>query len=404
MCTRETVKKENSMMKARVIAFYLPQFHPTPENDKYWGKGFTEWTNAAKAKPLFRGHHQPHIPADLGFYDLRLPEVREAQAVLAKEAGIEGFCYWHYWFGNGKQFLQEIFDEVVETGKPDYPFCIGWANHSWNTKNWTNTPALARNICIAEQTYPGPDDHEKHFYSLLKAFRDHRYIKVDGKLLFYIFSPLMFPDISNFMKQWNDLAKKEGLSGFFFVALRESGELQLKESAKIGRKGIKHFLSSPKEEFDKILAMGFDGVNSRGLNIAYYRYHSPLYAYFRHLFRRIMMKYLDWQPIEKYDTKRIGMCMFTDEDRRNNIYPTIIPNLDRSPRIGNRAKIWYNAKPEYFKKQVEYALDLIKEKPEQHRILFLMAWNEWGEGNYMEPDLEYGHGYINALKEALTER
>ena len=207
-------------MKARVIAFYLPQFHPTPENDKFWGKGFTEWTNATKAKPLFKGHHQPHIPADLGFYDLRMPEVREAQAELAREAGVEGFCYWHYWFGNGKQFLQKIFDDVVDSGKPDFPFCVGWANHSWTNKNWVNTKTFSKDFYIAEQTYPGPQDHEAHFYSLLKAFKDKRYIKVDGKLLFYIFAPLQFPNVKEFMNLWQELAKKEGLPGFYFIALQ----------------------------------------------------------------------------------------------------------------------------------------------------------------------------------------
>ena len=118
-------------MKARVIALYLPQFHPIPENDKYWGKGFTEWTNVGKAKPLFKGHYQPRVPADLGYYDLRMPEVREAQAGLAREAGIEGFCYWHYWFGNGRMLLERPFQEVLDSGKPEFPFCLGWANHSW---------------------------------------------------------------------------------------------------------------------------------------------------------------------------------------------------------------------------------------------------------------------------------
>lgn len=389
--------------KVRVIAFYLPQFHPTPENDKFWGKGFTEWTNAAKAKPLFKGHHQPHIPADLGFYDLRLPEVRQAQADLAKEAGIEGFCYWHYWFGNGKQFLQNIFNEVVESGKPDFPFCVGWANHSWTNKNWVNTPTFSKDFYIAEQTYPGPEDHKNHFYSLLKAFKDPRYIKIDGKLLFYIFAPHDLPNASEFFKLWNDLAKEEGLPGFYFVALQESGRpLSVKKSWKI-LLGKQKMFSSAKDEFNRVLSLGFDGINSRGLGIAHYRYSNHIISYWKHFFRVFMVKLFDWQPVERYNFKKVAMNMFTNEDKKENVFPTIIPNWDRSPRAGKRAKIWYNYKPEYFKKQVRLALDIIKNKPEQHRILFLMAWNEWGEGNYMEPDLEYGHGYINALKEALTE-
>ena len=396
------------MKKARVIAFYLPQFHPTPENDKFWGKGFTEWTNAAKAKPLFKGHFQPHIPADLGFYDLRMPEVREEQARLAKEAGVEGFCYWHYWFGNGKQFLQKIFDEVVDSGKPDFPFCVGWANHSWNNKNWVNTPSKSKDYYIAEQTYPGPEDHEAHFYSLLKAFKDHRYIKVDGKLLFYIFAPKDLPDASGFISLWNRLAKKEGLPGFYFVALQESGKIAsvhetlatLKKNAQRGKGSL--FIDA-EECFAQIRELGFDGINSRGLGVASFRYNSSFYSLLRNIFRRAMLRLFDWQPVQKYRFEKVSMLMFTEQDRKVDVYPTIIPGWDRSPRAGKRAIIWYDNKPEYFKKQVKLALEMIKEKPEEHRILFLMAWNEWGEGNYMEPDLQYGHGYINALKEALSD-
>jgi hypothetical protein len=390
--------------KARVIAFYLPQYHPTPENDKFWGKGFTEWTNAAKAKPLFKGHHQPHIPADLGFYDLRIPEVREAQAELAKEAGIEGFCYWHYWFGNGKQFLQKIFDEVVDSGKPNFPFCVGWANHSWTNKNWVNTPTFSKDFYIAEQTYPGPKDHEAHFYSLLKAFKDPRYIKVDGKLLFYIFSPLDFPDVGEFMRLWNNLAAKEGLPGFYFIALKESGKpTKVSQMWKVFFNRKKKLFIDAKEEFSSVFKLGFDGVNSRGLCLAQYRYNHPFISLCRHIFNTILEKTIDWHPVDKYKYAKISVKLFTEEDKKDNIFPTIIPNWDRSPRAGIRANIWYGSKPEYFKKQIEMALDLVKDKPMDRRIIFLMAWNEWGEGNYMEPDLEFGHGYIKALREALTE-
>ena len=142
---------------------YLPQYHPIPENDDVWGKGFTEWNNVAKARPLFHNHHQPNIPADLGFYDLRLPEIREQQAQLAREAGVEGFMYWHYWFGNGKRLLERPFNEVLESGKPDFPFCLGWANHHWKTSTWTTMGNFQKNHMICEQTYPGDEDYIAHF-------------------------------------------------------------------------------------------------------------------------------------------------------------------------------------------------------------------------------------------------
>lgn len=192
--------KNNKMnnKSARVIAFYLPQFHPIEENNKYWGKGFTEWTNVGKAKPLFKGHYQPRVPADLGYYDLRIPEIREQQAELAREAGIEGFCYWHYWFGEGKELLERPFNDVVESGNPDFPFCLGWANHTWSTRTWTSSKTKFKQTVIAQMTYPGDEDHINHFYKYLKAFKDKRYIKVDSKLLFVVFAPQDFVDFSHF--------------------------------------------------------------------------------------------------------------------------------------------------------------------------------------------------------------
>ena len=142
-----------SKKKARVIAFYLPQFHPVPENDRWWGKGFTEWTNVGKAQPLFKGHYQPRVPADLGYYDLRMPEVRELQADMAREAGIEGFCYWHYWFGNGKKMLERPFTEVLSSGRPDFPFCLGWANHTWTNKTWEVGTKRVKESILMEMVY-----------------------------------------------------------------------------------------------------------------------------------------------------------------------------------------------------------------------------------------------------------
>ena len=166
-------------LKARAIAFYLPQYHPIKENDEYWGKGFTEWTNVVKSKPLFKEHQQPKLPADLGLYDLRVPEVRKQQADMARAYGIEAFCYWHYWFGNKKRVLERIFEEVLESGEPDFPFCLGWANESWSGK-WHGMD----DDIMLEQSYPSTADMVDHFYTLLPAFRDKRYFTVDGKPLF----------------------------------------------------------------------------------------------------------------------------------------------------------------------------------------------------------------------------
>ena len=179
-------------MKSRIIALYLPQFHPIPENDKWWGKGFTEWTNVRNAVPLCKGHLQPRVPADLGYYDLRDPEIREKQAELARKAGIEGFCYYHYWFGEGRQLLERPFEEVLKSGKPDFPFCLCWANHNWTNKSWKKSKSFAADGMIMEMRY-SMEDHIKHFYYLLSAFKDPRYIKVDGKPLFAVWAPHDIP-------------------------------------------------------------------------------------------------------------------------------------------------------------------------------------------------------------------
>ena len=201
-------------MNARVIAFYLPQYYPIPENEKWWGEGFTEWTNVRKAKPLFKGHDQPRYPADLGYYDQRDPEVRQAQAVLAAKHGIEGFCYWHYCFGNGRRILERPFTEVLQSGKPEFPFCPAWANHSWYEKLYT---FRSKNKLLIEQTYPGTEDFIDRFRCVLPAFKDKRYISVDGKPIFVIFSISNSDKIRAFIHVWRRLAVDNGLTGIFIV-------------------------------------------------------------------------------------------------------------------------------------------------------------------------------------------
>lgn len=380
-------------MKARVIAYYLPQFHPIPENDKVWGKGFTEWTNVASAKPQFKGHYQPRIPADLGFYDLRLSEVREQQARMAKEAGIEGFCYWHYWFGNNKRLLERPFQEVLNSGKPDFPFCLAWANHDWTTKTWKNNgkPAM-----IAKQLYPGEEDYRQHFYTVLPAFKDHRYITVDGKPLFAIFDPYSFKDIRNFIEVWRNLAKENGVKGIHFIAICNNTST-MKRLADGSIKRVLPNTKSSAEVYKEMLSLGFDGLNSFGKS----RGEMLALGRIRRTVRFLLQKNISWFPSLKYDYAKVTKHFFSPEDRWDNVYPTIMPQWDRTPRAGKHEGIYINSTPENFKKHIEEALEVIKEKPKEHKILFLRSWNEWGEGNYVEPDLKYGHKFLGAIKASV---
>lgn len=380
-------------MKARVIAYYLPQFHPIPENDKYWGKGFTEWTNVAKAKPLFKGHYQPRIPADLGFYDLRLPEVREQQAQMAREAGIEGFCYWHYWFGNGKRLLQRPFNEVLQSGKPDFPFCLAWANHSWKTSTWENG---GKDRMIVEQRYLGEEDYTMHFQEVLPAFRDKRYITIEGKPLFAIFDPYNFQDVSNFIKTWQRLAKENGLKGIYFIAMSNSTST-LQRNADGTLKRVTPNLQSSERVYNDLLNLGFDGINSFGKS----RAEMLCMGKYARIAKKLLHQYLPFLPTHRINYEKITQHFFAPEDSWQNVYPSIFPQWDRTPRAGNSEGVYVNTTPTTFKKHIQNALNVIKNKDMEHRILFLRAWNEWGEGNYVEPDLKYGHGFLDAIKEVI---
>ena len=362
------------MDKPLIIAHYLPQYHPIPENDEWWGKGFTEWTNVAKAKPLFKGHYQPKIPADLGFYDLRVPEVREQQAELARQAGVDGFCYWHYWFGNGKELLERPFKEVVKSGKPNFPFCLGWANESWEAKIWNASDHAKKKILI-EQTYPGEDDVEAHFYSLIDAFKDTRYLRINNQPIFLIFQPLKHPSIKNFIEGWNKLVRKENIAKkFFFIA------------------------NAADSNFDNLHDMGFDAavpsITSRlerpykKCNILYRAIH-----YFSRLIFHI--------PLLISYEEALRFLWNPDIDTKEFIIPSLLPNWDHSPRSGNKRAILIKCAPKLFKKHCLQVLTGIKDK--KNKIVFLKSWNEWGEGNYMEPDLKFGKGFIKALSEAKKE-
>jgi len=380
-------------MKARIIANYLPQFYPIPENDKYWGPGFTEWTNVAKARPFFHGHYQPRIPADLGFYDLRSPEVREHQVALAKEAGVEGFCYWHYWLGNGKELLQRPFHEVLVSGKPDFPFCLCWANHDWTTKSWKRG---IKDAIIAKQEYPGEEDYINHFNSVLSAFRDHRYVTVDGKPLFLVYDPYHFPDVKRFISVWRELADKNGLPGIYIVAMGNSTST-IKRNEDGTLKRVLPDLKSSSMVYNDFFALGFDGINSWGKSRAEMLYSGE----FRRNIRYFLQERISLLPALRYDYSKVVKYFFSPEDQWENVYPTILPQWDRTARVGKNEGVYVNSTPVNFEKHIKDAIEIIKNKSDEHRILFLRSWNEWGEGNYVEPDTKYGHGYLEAIRNAL---
>lgn len=357
--------------KIRAIAFYLPQFYPTPENDEWWAPGFTEWTNVARARPLFKGHYQPRIPGELSFYDLRLPSVRERQAELAREAGLEGFCYWHYWFGNGKRLLSEVFKEVVETGKPDFPFCLCWANHSWYQKTWDPTkPAKL----LMEQTYPGVEDYKAHFYEMLPAFKDDRYIKVDGKLLFGVFDAYRLPNQQEFFDTWNELAKENGLNGFCFFAFVQ---------------GTRDLAKLTENKFDIIV---FDAYFDSVFNFA----KIDGVAKF---FRKVKKKIFRLPIIINYsDYVNDSISFF---EKNPSIVPCIDPDFDHTARSGNKTALLHNSSPKKWGAFVKSVISLINKDQTRDNLLFIKAWNEWGEGNYLEPDMKYGKAYIEETANAM---
>ena len=364
---------EQKQPKARVLAYYLPQFHPIPENDEWWGKGFTEWTNVGKAKPLFPGHYQPNVPADLGYYDLRVPETREAQAELARKYGIEGFIYWHYWFGNGKRLLERPFKEVLASGKPDFPFALAWANETWSG----TFHGLKAGKNLIEQLYPGDEDYIAHFNTVLPAFKDNRYITCEGKPVFFVYRPEQIPNPKHFVEIWQDLALKNGLKGIYFVGM--DGWLETQEIVK--------------DHLDSMHERGFDSM----VVINQFGFGSKLPFMYR-LVNKIFHKWLKIYPnIRPYHPD----YFYTPLGEREDVIPSATPNWDHTPRTGKRGILLYKSTPNLFKIAMEKVVKQVENKPMQKRFIVVKSWNEWAEGNYLEPDLRWGHQYLEALRDAI---
>ena len=355
-------------MDPRVIAFYLPQYHPIPENDVWWGKGFTEWTNVTRARPVFRGHYQPHLPADLGFYDLRVAESRDAQAALAREYGIQGFCYFHYWF-NGKRLLERPFDEVLASGKPDFPFCLCWANESWS-RRWLGEE---RDV-LMEQTYSQEDDLA-HADWLGCAFADDRYIRISGRPLFLVYRPAHLPDANRTVELWRSVFKRQGLGDPYLVGV--DAHCPGVDCRQLGFDTT--FAFTP--QLSALPGWSGDGWNLRR-------------------FLHNMQRHIRNGRTKVYDITEARRAM-AQIPRGFPHVQCVFVGWDNTPRRGSDGIVMINGTPAEFGAALRTAIDDMALSAEGNNLLFINAWNEWGEGNHLEPDQRSGRGYLEQVKQAV---
>lgn len=357
------------MNNKRVIAIHLPQYYPFPENDEWWGKGFTEWRNVTKATPRFKGHYQPHLPADLGFYDLRLKESRLEQEKLAKEYRIDGFCYYHYWF-NGHLIMEKPVEAKLADKDEDFPFMLCWANENWH-RNW----AGGYNVSLIEQHYSKDDDIE-HFKYLLPFFKDERYIRVDGKPVFCVYRPALFPDFDETVNTWQNLAKNEGFQ--LYICKFEAG-------TEWGRK----FMPKSADA-----AIEFQPINKEGWD--------RKYSIISKITKKIIKKELfpSIFPYKEYVDFQIQKPPFTDYKR----YPSVCPVWDNaSRRIGQAFTCFKDVTPELFEKWFSHVYNSFIPFSKEENFIFINAWNEWAEGCHLEPDLKYGRGFLESIKNVLDQ-
>lgn len=356
-----------------LISVVLPQFHPIPENDKWWGNGFTEWTNVAKTRPQFKNHYQPHLPDELGFYDLRLPEVRAQQAKLAGEYGIRGFCYYRYWF-NGHQLLERPVKEILESGKPDFPFCLCWANENWS-RAWNGGD---REILI-EQRYSVEDD-VNHIESLIPYFLDPRYIRVDGKPLFIVYKANQLPDARRTFETWREVAIRRGAGELCLAQFEWGGDGSAKPPAELG--------------LDLSIEFSPDW---RRLGGQYYTTTKAKIA----MALGILQKGYGVHRVFDY-----GLMVERALSKATPDYPflrCVTPGFDNSARRKEGATIIVNSSPERYQEWLEKTIrwTIERNRPE-HQFVFINAWNEWAEGNHLEPDAKHGRAFLEATRAGLN--
>jgi lipopolysaccharide biosynthesis protein len=345
----------------RAIAFYLPQFHPTPENDRWWGKGFTEWANVTKARPNFEGHYQPHLPADLGFYDLRLPEVRELQAELAGEYGIHGFCYYHYWF-SGRRLLERPFNEVLSSGCPDFPFCLLWVNENW-TRRWDGRD----NEILMAQRYSNEDDRN-FIRSLFPAFEDRRYIRVNGKPLLLVYRVDLLPDAKQTAAIWQEEVKNAGIGEIYLCAVESSG-----------------IHIDPRDYgFDSAVEFPPHNATVKTLDAQIIKVN-PYFA--------------GW--VGDYVLNANAMIHKPKPDY--TLFKGVMTSWDNTPRLQHAGSIYVDSGPEAYEYWLGKAVEhMITNYKGDERMVFINAWNEWAEGAHLEPDRRYARRYLEATRNVLS--
>jgi len=360
---------DEPLQRARLLAFYLPQFQPTPENDLWWGKGFTEWTNVTRAQRLFRGHIQPRLPADLGFYDLRVPETRAEQAELARAHGIEAFCYWHYWFG-GRRILDQVEQALRRSPEPDFPFCLAWANHSWS-RSWNGDTRTV----LVEQTY-SPEDDRKHARYLVEFFADARYFRVHNRPLFAVYAPHWIPEPQRFPDTLRSECSRSGLPNPFLLGINH--DTTVFDATQCGydrtvnltpKLALLPGVQTSGGQKKRLLRNLTKGVISTSLNI--FDYAPTLQK---------MMEYRNQLP---YTT-----------------YPSVFTGFDNTARRGKQGTVLLGATPDAFADGLTRALSVVEALPMQERLVFINAWNEWAEGMYLEPDQRYGRAFLEAVRQA----
>ena len=379
-------------MKIRSIAIHLPQFHPIPENDEWWGKGFTEWTNVTKAKPLFEGHYQPHLPADLGFYDLRLPEARQAQADLAREYGIYGFCYYHYWF-NGRRILERPVQEILESGKPDFPFMLCWANENW-TRVWDGGE---KNILL-EQVYAAEDDLN-HIRSLIPFFKDPRYIRVNNKPVFAVYKSSLFPDMRQTIQTWREEAARHGLELYICRFERAITE---KEAMSAGFDAAIEFQPQAYNSTEKKINTLRDEISVKNI------LSSIIFRTRRFINPPAKIpgikneKELEGSVASYKEYAAEALSRYeTPVDYK--LYRGVCPGWDNSSRRKSGYAVLHGSTPELFAEWTSGALKNFQPYSPEENLFFINAWNEWAEGNHLEPCQKWGRSYLETFKNTLTE-